>query len=201
MREYSGRMALRARVSPGFSRHAAVIFLAGFLTGLALVFIGQEGLVQNTPFLNHESLEGIGALEINRQGFMLYSLRQRLFPAGLLVLAAAAGAGGAAVCLFLLWSGFCAGTLLSVLSLRYGIQGVVLFAGGIFPQAFLLVPAYWLLCGWCVSSKGKRGGKAGLLSADGGMLVLIFCALLGGCVVEGYINPSILSHIFTLFRI
>ena len=117
--EYCGKMALRAWGQSRFSRRAAMVFLAGFLAGLSLVFIGQEGLVQNTAFLNHDSLEGIGALEINRQRLMLYSLRQRLLPAGLLVLASAAGAGGIAVCLFLLWSGFCAGTLLSVLSLRY----------------------------------------------------------------------------------
>lgn len=199
--EYCGKMALRAWGLSRFSRRAAMVFLAGFLAGLSLVFIGQEGLVQNTAFLNHDSLEGIGALEINRQRLMLYSLRQRLFPAGLLVLASAAGAGGIAVCLFLLWSGFCAGTLLSVLSLRYGIRGVVLFVGGILPQAFLLVPAFWLLCGWCISSGLKRGGKTGRFSVDGGMLVLILCALLGGCALEGYVNPSVLGQMFLLFQI
>lgn len=206
MGEYFGKTGLRSLISPRFSRRAFVIFLTGFLAGLALVFIGQEGLVQNTSFLNHESIEGISALEIDRQGLLLYSLRQRLFAAGLLVLAAAAGAGGAAVCLFLLWSGVSAGALLSVLSLRYGIRGVVLFAGGIFPQVLLLAPAFWLLCGWCVSFGQRKGGKAGagvkdlLLSAEGGTLFLIFCALLGGCFLEGYVNPSALDKIFFLFR-
>ncbi len=82
MWEYCGKMALRAWGQSRFSRRAAMVFLAGFLAGLSLVFIGQEGLVQNTAFLNHDSLEGIGALEINRQRLMLYSLRQRLLPAG-----------------------------------------------------------------------------------------------------------------------
>ena len=166
MWEYCGKMALRAWGQSRFSRRAAMVFLAGFLAGLSLVFIGQEGLVQNTAFLNHDSLEGIGALEIN-----------------------------------LLWSGFCAGTLLSVLSLRYGIRGVVLFVGGILPQAFLLVPAFWLLCGWCISSGLKRGGKTGRFSVDGGMLFLILCALLGGCALEGYVNPSVLGQMFLLFQI
>lgn len=203
--EYFGKTGLRSLISPRFSRRAFVIFLTGFLAGLALVFIGQEGLVQNTSFLNHESIEGISALEIDRQGLLLYSLRQRLLPAGVMVLAAAAGAGGAAVCLFLLWSGFSAGALLSVLSLRYGIRGVVLFAGGVLPQAFLLVPAFWLLCGWCVTFGQKRGGKAGagkalFLTAEGRLLFLIFCAFIGGCVLEGYVNPSALDKIFLLFR-
>ena len=156
MREYGRKTEFLSRISPGFSRLGAAVFLAGFLLGMALIFIGQEGLVQNTSFLTSDSLEWIGTLEINRKGLMLYCLRQRLLPAVLLVLAAAAGAGGAAVCLFLLWSGFCAGTLLSVLALRYGIRGIMLFAGGILPQALLLVPAFWLLCGWCVSPGRNR---------------------------------------------
>lgn len=204
MREYGRKTEFLSRISPGFSRLGAAVFLAGFLLGMALIFIGQEGLVQNTSFLTSDSLEWIGTLEINRKGLMLYCLRQRLLPAVLLVLAAAAGAGGAAVCLFLLWSGFCAGTLLSVLALRYGIRGIMLFAGGILPQALLLVPAFWLLCGWCVSPgrnrNGRRAsmGKVFHLSGDGGMLLLIFCALLCGCMLEGYVNPSILSRLFFL---
>ena len=149
MWEYCGKMALRAwglsQVQPACSHG---FFLPVFWLVLVLVFIGQEGLVQNTAFLNHDSLEGIGALEINRQRLMLYSLRQRLFPAGLLVLASAAGAGGIAVCLFLLWSGFCAGTLLSVLSLRYGIRGVVAVRGG---ESFLRPSFLSLPSGCCVA--------------------------------------------------
>ena len=57
--EYCGKMALRAWGLSRFSRRAAMVFLAGFLAGLSLVFIGQEGLVQNTAFLNHDSLEGL----------------------------------------------------------------------------------------------------------------------------------------------
>ena len=91
MREYGRKTELLSRISPGFSRLGAAVFLAGFLLGMALIFIGQEGLVQNTSFLTSDSLEWIGTLEINRKGLMLYCLRQRLLPAVLLVLAAAAG--------------------------------------------------------------------------------------------------------------
>lgn len=203
MQDHERRLAGSFRPSSGFGRRAFVIFLAGFFGGMALIFAGQEGLVRNGSFLGHVSLEGISALEIDRQGLLLYSLKQRLFPACLLVLAAAAGAGSAAVCLFLLWSGFGAGVLLSVLSLRYGIRGVVLFAGGILPQALLLVPAFWLLCGWCATHAGRRTGRAaGRLfpaPADAGALLPVLLFLLGGCVLESYVNPLILHRLLLLF--
>ncbi len=204
MREYGKRKAWRAWFSAKFGQRAFLIFLVGFLAGLALIYIGQDGLVQNTSFLDHVSLEGISALEINRNGLLLYSLRQRLVPAGILVLAAAAGVGSAAACLFLLWSGFCAGALLSVLSLRYGIRGILLFAGGILPQAVVLVPACLLLCGWCAAFRRPPASDGRLpvfsLSADAGILFFILCLLLCGCVLEGYVNPSILSRALLLFQ-
>lgn len=224
VRGYGEKAAKRAWFSAKFNRRAFVVFLTGFLAGLALVHIWQTELVQNTSLLDHAALEGMGALAINKKGLLFYSLRQRLLPAGLLILAAAAGAGTAAVCLFLLWSGFCAGALLSVLSLRYGIRGVILFAGGIFPQVFFLVPAFLLICGWCAAftrkgerriMAGTRSGRfpfmdmaplaeqkmsmSGRLSADVGTLLTALGMLIFGCVIEGYVSPAILGKVLFLF--
>ena len=197
------KYGIRPAAGPGLSaklgRLASGFFLAGFLAGLILIFAGQESLVQGSSFLDSVSLEGLAALQIDRRGLLLYSMRQRLLPAGILVLASAAGIGGAAAAFFLLWSGFCAGVLLSVLSLRYGIRGILLFAGGIFPQAAALVPAFWMLCVWCMLN-GRGAGKPFLaqkapgLSSGRGILLLILCILLGGCVLEAYVNPPVLGR-------
>ena len=178
------KYGIRPAAGPGLSaklgRLASGFFLAGFLAGLILIFAGQESLVQGSSFLDSVSLEG-------------------LLPAGILVLASAAGIGGAAAAFFLLWSGFCAGVLLSVLSLRYGIRGILLFAGGIFPQAAALVPAFWMLCIWCMLN-GRGAGKTFLaqkapgLSSGRGILLLILCILLGGCVLEAYVNHPVLGR-------
>ena len=94
------KYGIRPAAGPGLSaklgRLASGFFLAGFLAGLILIFAGQESLVQGSSFLDSVSLEGLAALQIDRRGLLLYSMRQRLLPAGILVLASAAGIGGAA---------------------------------------------------------------------------------------------------------
>ena len=198
-----------------FKRRAFWVFLGGFLIGLALIHIGQERFVGNSQFLDSVRVERVGSLALDRQGLFGYSLWQRLWPAGLLCLLAAAGIGGAAAFVFLTWCGFCAGAILSVLSLRYGIRGVLLFAGGIVPQVFLLVPAYLMLLEWCVtfrrSGYGKDGRSLGIKASLGrseekGMarrercLLPAFLLLGMGCLAESYINPILLEQIFHLFR-
>ena len=201
-----GKYGIRPAAGPWHpgkaGRLASGFFLAGFLAGLVLIFAGQESLVQGSSYLDSVSLAGIGALRIDRRGLFLYSLKQRLAPAGVLVLAAAAGMGSIAACFFLLWSGFCAGVLLSVLSLRYGIRGVLLFAGGICPQAAVFVPVFWMLCIRCMMSErsaGKAGGKKAAVLPDGGILLLLLGGLLGGCVLEAFVNPSVLEKALAFF--
>ena len=149
-----------------------VLFTAGFLAGLALIYIGQESLVVNADFLDSFSVGRMGVLDIDSSMLFFYSIKQRLAPAVLLAVLAVAGIGGMAVSLYLVWTGFCAGTILSVLSIRYGIRGILLFSGGIFPQVLLLAPAYLFLFRWCQGFQDRvyngrygsgAGGKRGAL--------------------------------------
>ena len=123
-----------------FKHRAFWVFLGGFLIGLALIHIGQERFVGNSQFLDSVRVERVGSLALDRQGLFGYSLWQRLWPTGLLCLLAAAGIGGAAAFVFLTWCGFCAGAILSVLSLRYGIRGVLLLRAGLFLRYFCWCP-------------------------------------------------------------
>ena len=184
-----------------FYNRTFFLFTGGFLAGLILIYVGQEKLVGGSTFLDRLSLQRIGTLEPDRIRLLFYCLKERLWPALLLVLLAVAGAGNLAVFLYLLWGGFCAGVVLSVLSLRYGIKGIFLFAGGIFPQALFLIPAYLMLFRWCVMSQRTGGGGNHRLEilSKGGRLFFVLAFLAAGCLVESYLNPVILKWVFRLF--
>lgn len=197
-----------------FNQRAFLIFMAGFLTGLVLIYMGQQRLVAETQFLGSMSVEQTGLLEIDRSMLFLYSLRQRGGPALLLILLSAAGAGGLAVCLYLIWAGFCAGVILSVLSLRYGIRGILLFVGGCVPQILFLIPSYLLLLRWCILLPGRSGrtyrkpsggamegsmGYARRFPAHAGLLLTSLLLFFLGCMMEGYVNPLVLKKFFLLF--
>ena len=185
------------------------LFIAGFLAGLALIYIGQESFVGNADFLDSYSVGRMGVLDIDNSMLFFYSLKERFSPAVLLIALTIAGVGSIAVSIYLVWAGFCAGTILSVLSIRYGIRGILIFMGGIFPQIPLLAPAYLLLFRWCQGFQERirstrynsaGTGKYGSLTAfRAGTLIFILGMLLAGCLVESYVNPVFLQRIFHFF--
>ena len=182
-----------------FYNRIILIFTVGFLAGVILVYVGQQAFVINSGFLDGAVLQQLRSLEADHLKLFQYSLRERLWPAGCLIIMTFAGAGGLTVCIYLIWSGLCAGVILSVLSVRYGILGVLIFAGGIFPQAFLLVPAYVLLFEWCISFSAKdrtdaRGKGKGPVRL--GVVLTVLILLLTGCFAESYLNPVIIDKMF-----
>lgn len=183
-----------------------LLFSAGFLVGVALICIGQEAVIGRSSLLSAVSLERLGRLDVNRTRLFLYCLRVRLWPAVFLILLSASGLGRSVVSLFLVWSGFSAGVLLSVLSMRYGILGILLFAAGLFPQVFLLVPAYLFLMKICVRMTGKEGlhpgsasGKRGRLSGNIWKWLIAVFMITAGCLAEGFLNPPLFRMILRLF--
>ena len=93
------------------------------------------------------SVGRMGVLDIDSSMLFFTASSRDWRPAVLLAVLAVAGIGGMAVSLYLVWTGFCAGTILSVLSIRYGIRGLSFFRRN-FPAgpasgAGLSVPFRW----------------------------------------------------------
>ncbi|MDO4333033.1 MAG: stage II sporulation protein M [Eubacteriales bacterium] len=164
-----------------------LIFLAGFLLGIAAICLFSEGLVLQTGFLNASALDAVRYLDINRNGLFLYSLRQRMGMAAFLVLLSAAGIAGAGICLLLVWCGMSAGAVLTVLSMRYGMKGLLFFLSCILPQQFLLVPGYLLLMDWCFRRMERK------------KLLIPLAVVITGCLIESYVNPNILKVVLKFF--
>ena len=158
-------------------------FFAGFLAGIAAVCLLPDVLVRGTGFLDAGALSRIRCLEINKNALLLYSLRQRLGTAVLLILLAAAGFGRAGSCLLSVWAGLSAGGVLTALSMRCGIKGLLLFLGAVLPQVGLLIPGYLMLLDWCVRKRERR------------KLLLSLAILITGCILESYVNPLFLKAV------
>ena len=176
--------------SDKFYERSLLFFMAGFLIGLLFIYIGRDVLVKDTVFLNEETLQKLRIMNTGGSRLFGYCIRARGSPAAVLIVAALCGFGSPAVCLYLIWCGFGAGTVLSVFCIRFGIRGPVLFLAGIVPQIFLLLPAYLVLFRWCVE---RNRGKSTLAAAC--KLLLPLSLIWGGCFLEGMINPWILELI------
>lgn len=164
-----------------------ISFLTGFVPAVAVFCLFSEKLVVSSGFLEEAFFSKIRYLDINQNGLFLYSLKSRLETVAFLVLLAAAGMAGIGNCLFLGWSGFCAGALLTTLCMRCGFSGIILFLGCILPQQLLFIPGFLLLLHWC---EQKKEAKRLLLS----LLVVIMA-----CFLESYVNPVVLKVVLNIF--
>ena len=96
-------------------------------------------------------------------------------------LLATAGAGGIGAAGFLFCGGLSAGAVLTTLSARYGLGGILLFSGCVLPHQLLLVPGFLLLLDWCARKLEKR------------KLLIPLAVVITGCLLESYVNPIALK--------
>lgn len=164
-----------------------IIFLAGFFLGIALICLFPKSLVAESGFLDVSFLKRMRDLDINQNGLLIYSAKQRLGMAAFLVLLSAAGAAGIGAWLFLGWCGVSAGTVLTTLSLRYGIKGIIFFTGCVLPQHLLLIPGYLFLLDWCMKKMERR------------RLLIPLSVVIMGCFLESYVNPVVLKIVLKIF--
>lgn len=163
------------------------VFLSGFALGIALVCLFPDALVTGSGFLDPDSLTGLYETEPDRNALFLYCLRQRFGMAAFLVLLSAAGLGGLGAWVWCGGCGFCSGLMLTALSWRYGLKGLVFFASCLFPHQLLLVPGFLMLIGWCVHRLEKKRIFAPL------------AAIVCGCLLEGYISPLAVRFALKIF--
>ena len=89
------------------------------------------------------------------------------------------------------WMGFLAGAAGSILILELGLEGFRIFAGSLFPQAFVYFPAVALLMTKIYKEGGniwKKPVKIIRIYFLTGLIVMFLC--LSGVVLEAYINPE-----------
>ncbi len=104
------------------------------------------------------------------------------------------------------WQGFSVGFMLASAIAKYGMKGILLVLGGLFPQYLFYLPVYLLYCYLTVYLRQRmymegRGPildrgyicAAGLLAGAG--LLILFAA---GIFLESYINPVILKQILKI---
>lgn len=105
------------------------------------------------------------------------------------------------------WQGFSVGFMLSTAIAKYGMKGIFLVLGSLFPQYLFYFPVYILCCYLAsylrqrmrqdrIGNGSDRGYIYGAwLTAAVGIL-LIFLA---GVFLESYVNPTILKKILKFF--
>ncbi len=190
--------------------HMAYLFLIGFFIGILIVNLGHEAWIENGSLLGTDMMSRLQSSRPQGAGMVTYILRHRLSVVCMLSLISTTMIGLPILCAYICYTGLAAGCLLSVAVIRYGIRGLLFMAAALFPQAFLLIPAYAGLFLWTVSlNRTLYASRTNLAAYERfssrfylekcAQIVGIVLVVIMGCLLESYVNPNILHFVLKIF--
>ncbi|MBD5463760.1 MAG: stage II sporulation protein M [Lachnospiraceae bacterium] len=186
------------------------LFLGSFLLGVLIMNMGDDVLISENGIFSQASVSRLRYIEIDSGRFFRYVLKHRMGEGALLLLLSTTGLGIISVYVCIIWQGVLAGMTITTAIIRYGIRGMLLILGGMFPHQLLLVPAEIMLLGWCYEncSRGHFSGKYDLpyyknrkqqyIRQAIGLLWIIVVIIIG-CILESYVNPILISDLVKIF--
>lgn len=186
------------------------LFLISFMIGTIVMNAGRSFLLGETGIFNDTSMNRLKYLEINSNNFFQYVMKERIIAIGLLCLLSTTGMGLAATYLYVFEQGALVGMVLTAAAIRYGASGILLMITSWFPQQLLLVPAWFLVLGWCSNNCARRyypqkavgirypTKRQNYLAQTVHLLWAIGVVIIG-TILECYVNPILVSDLLKIF--
>lgn len=168
-----------------------VFFMPGFLLGIIYVNFIAVNYMAEPGIFSEYFLDQFSSASIDVREYIWYLLRIRVMPYLALAVLAFTKMRKIAAVLFLFWTGFSGGILISAASTNLGIQGSLLCAAGLLPQFLLYIPAYLVLLWYCCTAPQNRWNRQKTL--------FVTLAMSTGILLELYINPVIVKALLNVF--
>lgn len=188
------------------SQREILFFLTGFLLGVLYIYFIGDKRSGETDFFSLQNLMQIRYVEIVQEQYLVYLIKKRvgiLLALGILSLALA---GKYLLQGFLMLLGCSMGSMLSVLIIRYGLKGMLLFSGLIFPQHLVYIPALFgwvlLLSQWNERAFGKYNAlrQRSFARRDAGKRILLLSGVtIIGILLECYVNLYFVKWVLKIF--
>ena len=179
-----------------------MICVAGIITGIVTMAFWQKNWLITEGILNRDFISKIEELMIDKRALFFLCLEKRLCAFFLLFLLAFSSVNILTnVCFFFL-NGLYIGSILEVLTIRYGMQGTFMYLLFVFPQGIFYTMGYLILGCWCLSlvgnakgQKNKKRDKVCQFAVKGRLLIALFFVFIG-IVLESFVNLKLLKIIF-----
>ena len=171
------------------------ISAAGFLLGIILGILYKG----NGELLSAENLCRIKDMTPDRGRLFYEILKARGGMALILIVAGTTYLAPAACMLTALWFGVSIGMFQAIAMTQYGIKGILLMPGAIFPQFLIYLPAYYFMLCWCEKLYRTIYLRADWKKWSAAMgLILILSAITAGIILEYTVNPGFLQSILKM---
>lgn len=167
-----------------------MFWLAGVITGTIFVNLNQS-LCFDTQL--KAAFESAG---LDWKHLFFFVLQKRLVIVLLAGLSSLTFFYFPAVLLFCFYFGFVTGSLTALSTIRFGLFGILYYAGTLLPQSVLYIPMWILLSGYCSELHETLSGRQKGILKRLPVLGAVFCLLLGGVLLESFVNPRLLQYLF-----
>ena len=168
-----------------------LLFTGGFSAGIVWVSLGREGWLLAALQLEPDFLWKIEQISVDKRALFFLTAGKRLRAFFLLWILSYSLFRRVGTLGYFLYGGLCAGCVMELLIIKYGIKGLLFYLGLIFPQALFYIPGYMLMGNFCLRrARGygmpqKAGQKKNL-----GRAGLVLGILMAGTFLESYVNPE-----------
>ncbi|HJA11903.1 MAG TPA: stage II sporulation protein M [Candidatus Mediterraneibacter merdipullorum] len=165
-------------------------FMPGFCLGILYVNFAAKKYMAGPGIFSEYFLSQYSSGQIEPRGYLLYLLRTRAVPLAALSALSFTRAGRAAAVLFLLWTGFSGGMLVSLAAESLGIRGSLLCLAGLFPQFLFYIPAFLMVLKYCLAAPRADWNRQ--------KTVFVILCISIGIILELYVNPVLLDLLLPL---
>lgn len=156
-------------------------FMPGFLFGIIYVNLIAKQYTAQPGIFSDYFLKQYAAADVVAREYILYLVRIRILPFLLILGLSFTKLRKLSAFLFLLWTGFSSGMLLSMAVLGMGIKGSILCVVGILPHFLLYIPAYVVVLWYCWGYPVNQWNQQ--------KTVFVVLTMVMGIVLEAYVSP------------
>ena len=169
----------------------------GFITGVVCIAFWKENWFLSEGILNEKFIRNMEEMDIDRRALFFICLREKMRSFVLLFILSFSVVNFFVVNLFFLISGIAVGSIVELLVIRYGMQGILMYFTMTFPHGMFYAFSFAVLGCWCLKQEqigttlqNKKIHKVrNLKNCKALFLSLLFLVI--GVFLESYLNPKI----------
>lgn len=162
-----------------------IIFMMGFFAGILYLNIFARASLMSTGIFDSYFMEQYSGYKLNTMSYIWYVIKLRAVPVICLLIVSRTRLGKVAGGIFLAWTGFASGMILTMAVFRLGIKGIFLCIVGVLPHFICYITVYIMLFIYLFCYPNTRWNATKTVS------MVLFMLL--GIITESYINPVLMD--------
>lgn len=166
-------------------KYMALLCAVGFLAGIIYSNVVQSHLISEMGIFSDYFLNQYLQTDILVTDYLWYLTKVRVIPMGILVILGCTRARKILSGIFLAWTGFACGMIMTAAVLKLGLKGLLLCVAALMPHIFFYTVSYLIVLIHFFRFPESDWNASKTVS------VILF--MLAGIVLECYVNPVIMQ--------